>query len=53
MEDKDKKIQEEHSYSGKPRMIYCVMIKISELEKGGEYIIPSPKMNTRSIKWEW
>ena len=35
MEDKDKKIQEEYSYSGKPRMIYCVMIKSQSLKKEG------------------
>lgn len=53
MEDKDKKIQVEYFYSDKPMMSYSAMIRISEIEKGGEYIIPSPKMNIRSIKWDW
>ena len=53
MEDKDKKIQVEYFYSDKPMMSYSAMIRISEIEKGGEYITPSPKMNTRSIKWDW
>lgn len=45
--------QKEYFYSDKPRLVYSAIIKISELEKGWEYIIPSPKMNTRSIKWDW
>ena len=53
MEDKDKKIQVEYFYSDKPRMSYSAMIRISELEKGGVYIIPSSEMNTKPIKLDW
>lgn len=45
--------QKEYFYSDKPRLVYSAIIKISEIEKGGEYIIPSSKMNTRSIRCDW
>ena len=45
--------QKEYSYSDKPRLVYSAMVNIKEIEKGGEYIIPSSKMNTGSIKWDW
>ena len=45
--------QKEYSYSDKPRLVYSVMVNIKEIEKGGEYIIPSSKMNTRSIRCDW
>lgn len=53
MEDKDKKIQVEYFYSDKPMMSYSAMIRISEIEKGGVYIIPSSEMNTKPIKLDW
>ena len=45
--------QKEYSYSDKPRLVYSAMVDIKEIEKGGEYIIPSSKMNTRSIRYDW
>ena len=45
--------QKEYFYSDKPRLAYSAMVNIKEIEKGGEYIIPYSKMNTRSIRWDW
>lgn len=45
--------QKEYSYSDKPRLVYSAIVDIKEIEKGGEYIIPSSKMNIRSIRCDW